>query len=135
MRLVFDTNVYVSALVIPGSRSDLAFRLALRGAFELVVSREILAELRGKLTSKFGLAETELDRVERTILNVAVLVEPGIQLGVLRDEQDNRILECAVVAGASAIVTGDRHLLRLRTYEGIGIMTVSELLYAFPEIP
>jgi uncharacterized protein len=63
------------------------------------------------------------------------LVEPDIQLGVLRDEPDNRILECAVVAGASAIVTGDRHLLRLRTYEGIGIMTVSELLYAFPEIP
>ncbi len=135
MRLVFDTNVYVSAFVIPGSRSDLAFRLALRGAFELVVSREILAELRGKLTSKFGLEETELDRVERTILGVAVLVEPEVKLGVLRDEPDNRILECAVVAGASAIVTGDRHLLRLRTYEGIGIMTVSELLYAFPEIP
>ena len=136
MRLVFDTNVYVSAFVIPGSRSDLAFRLALRGAFELVVSREILVELRGKLTSKFGLnKETELGRIERTILGVAVLVEPDIQLGVLRDEPDNRILECAVVAGASAIITGDRHLLRLRTYEGIGIMTVSELLYAFPEIP
>ena len=135
MRLVFDTNVYVSAFVIPGSRSDLAFRLALRGAFELIVSREILAELRGKLASKFGLEERELDRVERTILGVAVLVEPEVELGVLRDEPDNRILECAVVAGASAIVTGDRHLLRLRTYEGIGIMTVSELLYAFPEIP
>ena len=135
MRLVFDTNVYVSAFVIPGSRSDLAFRLALRGAFELIVSREILAELRGKLASKFGLEERELDRVERTILGVAVLVEPEVELGVLRDEPDNRFLECAVVAGASAIVTGDRHLLRLRTYEGIGIMTVSELLYAFPEIP
>jgi putative PIN family toxin of toxin-antitoxin system len=135
LRLVFDTNVYVSAFVIPGSRSDLAFRLALRGAFELVVSREILAELRRKPASKFDFEETELNRVERTSLGVAVLVEPGIQLGVLRDEPDNRILECAVVAGASAIVTGDRHLLRLRTYEGIGIMTVSELLFAFPEIP
>lgn len=135
MRLIFDTNVYVSAFVIPGSRSDLAFRLALRGAFELVVSREILAELRGKLASKFSLKETELDRVERTVLDVAVLLEPGIQLVVLQDEPDNRILECAVVAGASAIVTGDRHLLRLRTYEGIGMMTVSELVYAFPEIP
>jgi uncharacterized protein len=135
LRLVFDTNVYVSAFVIPGSRSDLAFRLALRGAFELAVSREILTELRGKLASKFGLKETELDRVERTILGVAVLVEPGIQRGVLEDEPDNRILECAVAAEASAIVTGDRHLLRLKTYEGIGIMTVAELLYAFPEIP
>jgi uncharacterized protein len=135
LRLVFDTNVYISAFVIPGSRSDLAFRLALRGAFELAASREILAELRGKLASKFGLKQTELDRVERTILGVAVLVEPEVELGVLEDEPDNTILECAVAAEASAIVTGDRHLLRLKTYEGIGIMTVSELLYAFPEIP
>lgn len=135
MRIVFDTNVYVSAFVVPGSRSDLAFRLALRGAFELVVSREILAELRGKLASKFGLAESELDRVERTVLGGAVLIEPGIELGVVEDEPDNRILECAVSAEASAIVTGDRHLRRLKVYEGIGIMSVSDLLYAFPDIP
>lgn len=135
MRIVFDTNVYISAFVVPGSRSDLAFRLALRGAFELIVSREILAELRGKLASKFGLAESELNRVERTVLGVAALVEPGIELRVLEDEPDNRVLECAAAAGASAIVTGDRHLLRLKVYEGIGIMTVSELLYAFPDIP
>lgn len=131
MRIVFDTNVYVSAFVVPGSRSDLAFRLALRGAFELVVSQEILAELRGKLASKFGLAESELDRVERTVLGVVVLIE----LGVVEDEPDNRILECAVSAEASAIVTGDRHLRRLKVYEGIGIMSVSDLLYAFPDIP
>jgi uncharacterized protein len=135
LRIVFDTNVYVSAFVIPGSRSDLAFRLALRGAFELVVLREIITELRGKLASKVGLEESELGRVERTILGVAAMVEPGIELRVLEDEPDNRVLECAVASGASAIVTGDRHLLRLKTYEGIGIMTVSELLYAFPNIP
>lgn len=135
MRIVFDTNVYVSAFVVPGSRSDLAFRLALRGTFELVVSQEILTELRGKLVSKFGLEESELERVERTILGVAAVVEPGIELRVLEDEPDNRVLECAVIAEASAIVTGDRHLLKLKTYEGIGIMTVSELIYAFPDIP
>ncbi len=134
MRIVFDTNVYISAFVVSGSRPDLAFRLALRGAFELVVSREILTEMRGKLASKFGLARSELDRVERTVLGIAALVEPGIEFAVLEDDPDNRILECAVSAEASAIVTGDRHLLRLRTYQGIGIMTVSDLLYAFPEI-
>jgi uncharacterized protein len=135
LRIVFDTNVYVSAFVIPGSRSDLVLRLALRDAFELVVSQEILAELRGKLASKFGFEESELDRAARIVLSVATMVESGIEVGVLEDEPDNRILECAVVSGASAIVTGDRHLLRLKTYEGIGIITVSELLYAFPDIP
>lgn len=134
MRLVFDTNVYVSAFVVPGSKSDLAFRLALRGAFELVVSGAILAELREKLASKFGFEEPELDRVARVIRGAATVVEPETGLRVLDDEPDNRILECAVAAGASAIVSGDRHLLGLKNYEGIGMMTVSDLLYSFPAV-
>lgn len=132
MRLVFDTNVYISAFVVPGSKSDLAFRLAVRGAFELAVSAQIPAEVRVKLGSKFGLSETEIGRVEQAILGSATSVEPEMELHLLEDEPDNRILECAVAAGASAIVTGDRHLLALKSYEGIGIMTVADLLYSFP---
>ena len=135
MRLVFDTNVYVSAFVVAGSKSDLAFRLALRGAFELVTSEAILRELREKLSAKFGLSEAESARIERVIAGAATLVEPENKLDVLADEPDNRILECAVSAEASAIVTGDRHLLALKSYQGIAIMTVAELLYTFPEPP
>lgn len=135
MRLVFDTNVYVSAFVVPGSKSDLAFRLALRGTFELVISESILTELREKLSAKFGLSEAELTRIEWVIRGGATMVEPETELRVLDDEPDNRILECAVASRASAIVTGDKHLLALKAYEGIGIMTVAELLYAFPETP
>lgn len=51
---------------------------------------------------------------------------------VLEGEPDNRILECAMAAGAFAIVTGDRHLLALKSYEGVGVMTVADLLYSFP---
>lgn len=51
---------------------------------------------------------------------------------MLDDGPDNRIIECAVAAEASAIVTGDKHLLALKSYEGIGVMTVSGLLHAFP---
>ena len=135
MLLVFDTNVYVSAFVVPGSKSDLAFRLALRGAFDLAASEAILTELREKLASKFGLTQSELSRVERTIRSAATIVEPETELDVLGDDPDNRILECALAAQASAIVTGDRHLLALKNYQGIDIMTVAELLYTFPENP
>ena len=135
MKLVFDTNVYVSAFVVPGSKSDLAFRLALRGAFELAISEAILAELREKLASKFGLVEPELARAEQIVRGAAMIVEPETNLKVLDDEPDNRILECAVAAQASAIVTGDKHLLALGVYEGIGVMTVAELLYTFPKAP
>ena len=136
MRFVFDTNVYVSAFAIPDSKSGLAFALASRGVFELVVSPEILAELLGKLAdTKFGFSRAELDDAERRIRNIAVVVESELRLSIVTDEPDNRILECALEAGASAIVTGDRHLLALQNYRGIGIMTVSDLLYTFPEMP
>lgn len=123
-----DTNVYVSAFVVPGSKSDLALRLALRGAFELVTSVAILTELRGRLGTEFGLSSEELDRVQRVVTGAARIVEPEIELAVVEDEPDNCILECAVASQASATVTGDKHLLKLKTYEGVGIMRVSELL-------
>ena len=134
MRIVFDTNVYVSALGVRRGKAELALRLAKRGAFDLVISPEILSETREKLLgAKFGLSGSELDQAESFIKGFAAIVEPELRLSVLEDEPDNRILECAVEAGASAIVTGDKELLALKSYEGIGIMTVAELLYTFPE--
>ncbi len=133
MRLVFDTNVYVSAFVVPGSKSELALSLAARGLFDLVVSPDILTELREKLVAKFGYSRMQTERVGLAISEIATIVEPGTKLSILADEPDNRVLECAVEAGAAAIVTGEKELLALKSYEGIGIMTVAELLYTFPE--
>lgn len=134
MRIVFDTNVYISAIAFPSSKSALAFSLASRGIFDLVASDEIVSELIGKLAEpKFGFSESQLGDAEGELREIATLVHPATKLSVLEDEPDNRILECAVAAGASAIVTGDKELLALKTYEGIGIMTVAELLYAFLE--
>jgi predicted nucleic acid-binding protein len=62
-------------------------------------------------------------------------VNPETKLEVLDDEPDNRILECAVAAKASAIVIADKHLLALKAYKGIGIMSVADLLHTFPEAP
>jgi uncharacterized protein len=134
LRIVFDTNVYISAFAAPGSRSSLALQLAARGVFELVVSPAILAELRRKLSEpKFGFSKAELDDADRDIGEIATVVEPEVELSVLDDDPDNRVLECAVAAGAAAIVTGDKELLSLKNYEGVGIMTVADLLYTFPE--
>lgn len=135
MRFVFDTNVYISAFIVPGSKSDLAYRLAERGVFDLVVSGAILRELKDKLGSGFGYSEQEIRDVESSVSRVATIFEPEVELSAVNDEPDNRILECAVASAASAIVTGDRHLLALGSYGDIRIMTVSELLYTFPEMP
>jgi len=135
LRFVFDTNVYISAFIVPGSKSDLAYRLAERGVFDLAVSGAILRELKDKLGSGFGYSEQEIRDVESSVSRVATIFEPEVELSAVNDEPDNRILECAVASAASAIVTGDRHLLALGSYGDIRIMTVSELLYTFPEMP
>ena len=54
MRVVFDTNVFISALVIPSSLSEEAYRRAIVREFQLVTSVAILTELAGTLRSKFG---------------------------------------------------------------------------------
>jgi len=134
VRFVFDTNVYISAFIVPRSKSDLAYRLAERGVFELAVSDAILKELTGKLGSRFGYTAEDIRQVENAVREVAIVFGPETELSVVPDEPDNRILECAIAARASAIVTGDRHLLRLGYYQEIGIMTVSDLLYSFPSM-
>jgi putative PIN family toxin of toxin-antitoxin system len=134
VRFVFDTNVYISAFIVPRSKSDLAYRLAERGVFELAVSDAILKELTGKLGSRFGYTAEDIRQVENAVREVAIIFGPETELSVVPDEPDNRILECAIAARASAIVTGDRHLLRLGYYQEIGIMTVSDLLYSFPSM-
>ncbi len=63
------------------------------------------------------------------LIREADRVDPQERLSIVReDEADNRILECAVAADADAIVTGDRHLLRLRRFRGTSIMSPRDFL-------
>jgi predicted nucleic acid-binding protein len=48
---------------------------------------------------------------------------------LLHDETENRILECAKASHADLIITGDKHLLSLKEFSGIGITRVAGLLY------
>jgi uncharacterized protein len=128
VRVVFDTNIYVSAFAIPGGDAEEAFRHAVHGTFELVISVPILTETAGVLQTKFDWSS---DRVRQLVLylgRTATLVETAPRLHILRDEPDNRILECAQEAHADYIVTGDRHLLDLTQYETTRVITLAEFL-------
>jgi uncharacterized protein len=61
----------------------------------------------------------------------AELVKLGMRLRVLKDDADNRVLECAVEGHAESIVSGDRHLLDLKEFRGIPIVRVSDFLSKF----
>ncbi len=128
MRVVFDTNIYISAFVIPGGNAEEAYLHAVRGRFELFTSIAILTETAKTLRHKFVWSQ---DKIEDLLTNVgqsAVVVKTQPHIHILRDEPDNRTLECAVETEAELIVTGDRHLLALQRFQGTSIMKLSEFL-------
>ena len=128
MKVVFDTNILVSALVFPGGRGEAALRRIIEEQDQLVISKPILDELLGILARKFSRDAEELAHVAVFLSGLAVSVRPRRKLQVVKDEPDNRILECALTGHAEAIVTGDHVLLSLREYRGVRIISLREYL-------
>ena len=128
MKVVFDTNVFVSALTLPGGRGDEALRRIIGGKDSLAVSMPIVDELLSVLARKFGYDREALSRVALFLTDVAELVEPSDTVSVLADEPDSRILECARAAGAEVVVTGDRAMLSQGEFGGTRIVSLSEYL-------
>jgi len=128
MRIVFDTNIYISAFITPGGRGEAAYLKAINGELELVTSVPILTELAGKLRSKFHWEDEQIKAAVRHVAAAAAVVKAVERLDVLAEEPDNRILECARECCAELIVTGDRHLLALGSYEGTAIVSLAAFL-------
>lgn len=128
MKIVFDTNIYISAFVIPGGNAEKAYLHAINGDFELCTSVSILTELARKLDEKFGWEKQKIVQLIASISDLATVLKTTPWLKVLSDEPDNRILECALKAGANFLVTGDKHLLKLRNYGDFEIIKLSNFL-------
>ncbi len=128
MKVVFDTNVFVSALTFRGGRGEQALRRILEGRDSLVLSKPILDELLRILATKFSREREELARVAVYLAELAQMVDPPDRFDVLSDEPDNRILECAIAGGVDAVVTGDRSVLKLGRFRGVKIVSLREYL-------
>ena len=128
MRVVFDTNILVSALVFPGGRGDAALRRIIAGTDQLVMSRAILDELLDVLSRKFARDAEELAHVAVFVSELAMVVAPRRRLRVVQDDPDNRILECAIAGRAEAIVTGGKALLALKNFRNIPVVTLRTYL-------
>ena len=126
--MVFDTNIYISALVLPGSQAGIALTRALDGEDTLIISKDILAELLTTLARKFSGDVASLSQVAVALADAAEVVIPHKRLRVFTDDPDNRILECAQAGGADCIVTGDKAMLKLNSYHGVRIISLREYL-------
>jgi len=133
MKLVFDTNVLISALVFRGLPGQLLLYLE-TGNHELFSSPELLAELedalsRPKFIQALASSGTSAERLFDDFLAVPSIIQaPPLPQPVSRDPDDDAVLACAIAAQAGLIVSGDRDLLVLQHFQGIPIVTAAQAL-------
>src|SRR5215211_9317115 len=123
MRVVIDTNIMVSAYL--GGALKVIIVAWKSGKFTLVVSDAIADEYREVLRRpKFQIEQTELDDFFSLLLDKAEFVIPVENLNVVtEDPSDNKFIEAAIAGKARLIVSGDNHLLELKSFKDIPIIT------------
>lgn len=129
LRAVLDTNVLVSAIISDGKSRELLKR-GITNQYSIIISDLILKELLTVLRRpKFKTSEDEIHRTILALIRTADTVNVTSKLKVVEeDPKDDMIVETAVDGDADMIVTGDSHLLRLKKFEEIKIISVDEML-------
>ena len=129
-----DTNIYISALQFGGVPGQFLLA-ARRRRFELAISSPILNETQRVLHEKFSWTDEMRQLAASRLSRITTLVHPTRTLSVIvEDPDDDRILECAVAARSQFIVSGDNHLLRLGSHDGIQIIKVADFLARLPTL-
>jgi putative PIN family toxin of toxin-antitoxin system len=123
VRVVLDTNIYISALNFGGTPEQV-LTLARKGRMELFISAPILNEIERVLRRKFKWPMNRIGEASALLKEFATIVEPVERVSAIaKDEPDNRVLECAAAAKANVIVSGDSHLRELGNFRGIRILS------------
>lgn len=130
MRVVLDTNILISAILVPGSNPDKVMQLARSKFIQVISSPEILEELEHTLRKKIKYPERQTRDVMIWVKNLVKVISPVHTVSkVCEKETDHRIIECALSGGATFIISGDKkHLLYLKKYKGIEIISPAEFL-------
>jgi putative PIN family toxin of toxin-antitoxin system len=127
MRVVFDTNVFISGLNF-GGKPAIVLQMAAKAECTLITSEDILQEIEDVLLRKFLWSTGNVAATLIGIRAMADVVRPDIVLSDCEDPDDNRILEAAIAGVVACIVSGDRHLLRMKVFRGIEIVNVNDLV-------
>ena len=127
MRVVFDTNVFHLGSEL-WWQATIALQMAAKAECVLVTSEDILLEIEDVLLRKFLWSAGNVAATLTGIRAMADVVKPDIALSDCEGPDDDRILEAALAGGVACIVSGDRHLLRMKVFRGVEIVNVNDFV-------
>lgn len=129
MRLVLDTNIFISSFFWGGNPRKIMVEI-INGKDTLFIAKEILQEVSSVMARpKFNVSEEYIAKFIYAIEEIANYVTlSGTMQSVCRDSKDDKILECALLANADYLITGDADLLVLKEFRGIKIITANEYI-------
>ena len=128
LKVVLDTNIYISAILFGGNPERIR-KLSKEKELEILISETMIAEVAEVLRKKFNWESWQISQIIDEIRETATLIIPKQTISIIKkDEDDNRILECSVEGKAQYIVSGDKHLLSLKEYQSVKILSPAEFL-------
>lgn len=127
VKIVLDTNILISAIGFGGVPRKV-FLLTVEEKIKGVISQILLVELIEVINKKFPKLIPDLPIIEHNINEFFLIVHPKKTINIVRDRDDNRVLEAAVEGDCDFIITGDQDLLVLRQYKKIKILTPTQFL-------
>ncbi len=131
LRAVFDTNIFISSIFWKKGNPNKIVALALDKKIQVFTSLPLLQELAHVLRRDFNEPEPIIQRQLALILSYAVVVVPRVRIEVVKeDPEDNKVLECALSVKTDYVVSGDKHLLNLKGFKGVKIVSAKDFLEA-----
>jgi len=133
MKVVLDTNVLISALLWKGKLASL-YRLINQRKITLCFSKATLMELTRvihypQIITKARKEKINLEKVVKLLISNSILVHPKEMPSIIKkDSFDNNFLACALSSQASFIISGDKHLLKVKEFKGVLILPPKEFL-------
>lgn len=137
MRVVMDTNVFVSAAINPHGAPAQVLDAWRDHQYELVISPSILEEVlevikRPSIRSRHGWSDKEIEVFFRGLQLFAVVTPDEMTIAEVEDDpDDDKFLACAVEGAADYIISGDPHLLDIESYKEIPIINPRQFLDTF----
>jgi uncharacterized protein len=134
LKVVLDTNVLVSAYLVPGGKPARILSLARQGKLTICLSPPILSEvkqtlLRPKLQKIHKATAKEIERFLKALTGVVVMTAGTEEVDAVKDDpDDNKILACALEGEANFIVSGDHHLTDMKVFQNIPIVNPDAFL-------